>query len=580
VRPLSSLTNRIFAGTAALVVIAIAVAVSRVTISVTNRSETELRRGLNDAAALVEEFSRAQVDRFERDARLIASLPVLRGAVATGDPPTVQPIVDEYQKLLDGDVLIVTDLRGRVLGGSGSFARNSETIAQVLAAKPAGGAGSWFWTYPGGVLLVTAVPMELLGTLVVGVSLDQVVVDRLQGLTRSDIALLTGNTVIVSTLAADREAELGRARGSQAASSVRLGDEEYAIHEVRLAAAGVAGADLVATVLRSRTEQIAFLSVLHREIILTGVGAVLIATLLGYGIARTVTRPLRAITATMREMAATGNLAGTPPASGRWDDEDAQLLSSTFRQMTASLDRSQREMAQRERLSSLGRLSAVVAHEVRNPLMIIKAAVRSLRRAQSPEVVESVSASIEEEVERLNHVVTDVLDFARPLRLTLGPANLCGICRDAAASATSGQPEVPVTLETEPAIEGVSVTTDPDRLRTVLTNVLANAQQAVRERAGELPAAPVVLRVRRGAKRDVRLTIVDAGSGIAPVDLPRVFEPFYTTRRAGSGLGLAITRNIVEGLGGSIHVHSELGRGTTVEILLPIDGPAIQDVRP
>jgi signal transduction histidine kinase len=180
----------------------------------------------------------------------------------------------------------------------------------------------------------------------------------------------------------------------------------------------------------------------------------------------------------------------------------------------------------------------------------------------------------------LNHVVTDVLDFARPLRLTLGPANLCGICRDAAASANSGQPEVPVTLETEPAIERVSVTTDPDRLRTVLTNVLANAQQAVRERAGELPAAPVVLRVRRGAKRDVRLTIVDAGSGIAPVDLPRVFEPFYTTRRAGSGLGLAITRNIVEGLGGSIHVHSELGRGTTVEILLPIDGPAIQDVRP
>jgi signal transduction histidine kinase len=579
VRPLSSLTNRIFFGTAALVVLAIAVAVSRVTISVTNRSETELRRGLTDAAALVEEFSRTQVDRFERDARLIASLPVLRGAVATGDGPTVQPIVDEYQKLLDGDVLIVTDLQGRVLGATGTFSINPDTIAQVMAAKPADGAGSWFWTYPGGVLLVTAVPMELLGTLVVGVSLDQVVVDRLQGLTRSDIALLTGKTVIVSTLPADRAAELGREREGQNDAAVRLGGEEYAIHEVRLATAGVAGADLLAIVLRSRTEQIAFLSVLHREIVLTGVGAVLIATLLGYGIARTVTRPLRAVTATMREMAATGDLAGTAPSPGRWDDEDARLLSTTFRQMTASLDRSQRDMAQRERLSSLGRLSAVVAHEVRNPLMIIKAAVRSLRRAQTPDVVESVSGSIEEEVERLNRVVSDVLDFARPLRLSLAPADLVGICRDAAASATSGQADVPITLESDPSMEGVLVTTDAERLRTVLTNVLGNAQEAVREHDGPKARPPVILKVRRGGKGEARLTIVDTGSGIAPVDLPRVFEPFYTTRRSGSGLGLAITRNIVEGLGGTIHVHSEVGRGTTVEILLPVGGPASPDVR-
>jgi signal transduction histidine kinase len=579
VRPLSSLTNRIFVGTAALVVLAIAVAVSRVTISVTSRSETELKRGLTDAAALVEEFSRTQVDRFERDSRLIASLPVLRGAVATGDAPTVQPIVDEYQKLLDGDVLIVTDLQGRVLAGSGTFAGNPDTIAKILAAKPADGAGSWFWTYPGGVLLVTAVPMELLGTLVVGVRLDQIVVDRLQGLTRSDIALLTGRTVIVSTLPADRAAELGRVRAGGTAAAVHLGGEEYAIHEVRLAAAGVAGADLIAVVLRSRTEQIAFLSVLYREVALTALGAVLIATLLGYGIARTVTRPLRAVTATMREMAATGNLAGVAPSPGRWDDEDARLLATTFRQMTSSLDRSQREMAQRERLSSLGRLSAVVAHEVRNPLMIIKAAVRSLRRARTPDVVESVSGSIEEEVERLNRVVSDVLDFARPLRLNLAPADLVSICRDAAASATSGQADVPVTLEAAPGLEGLLVTTDAERLRTVLTNVLANAQQAVREHAGQDPRTPVRLQVQRSAKGEARLTVVDTGSGIAPVDLPRVFEPFYTTRRSGSGLGLAITRNIVEGLGGTIHVRSEVGRGTTVEMLLPVGGPAGTEAR-
>jgi signal transduction histidine kinase len=89
----------------------------------------------------------------------------------------------------------------------------------------------------------------------------------------------------------------------------------------------------------------------------------------------------------------------------------------------------------------------------------------------------------------------------------------------------------------------------------------------------------VILNIRRGGKGEARLTVVDTGSGIAPVDLPRVFEPFYTTRRSGSGLGLAITRNIVEGLGGTIHVHSEVGRGTTVEVLLPVNGPATSEAR-
>src|SRR6185503_12123269 len=126
----------------------------------------------------------------------------------------------------------------------------------------------------------------------------------------------------------------------------------------------------------------------YRDIVVTGLAAILVATILGYGIARTVTRPLRAVAATMREMAATGDLKTAPPGPGRWDDEDARTVASAFQNLTAALDRFQREAAQRERLSSLGRLSTVVAHEVRNPLMIIKSAVRNLRKHPSPEVVE------------------------------------------------------------------------------------------------------------------------------------------------------------------------------------------------
>jgi signal transduction histidine kinase len=121
----------------------------------------------------------------------------------------------------------------------------------------------------------------------------------------------------------------------------------------------------------------------HRTLGITALVAVLAATLLSYGIARTVTRPLGAITATMRDMASTGDLARPIPRAGsRWDDEDAKLLAGTFNTMTASIARFQREAAERERLSSLGRLSTVVAHEIRNPLMIIKTVLHSTARAR------------------------------------------------------------------------------------------------------------------------------------------------------------------------------------------------------
>ena len=113
----------------------------------------------------------------------------------------------------------------------------------------------------------------------------------------------------------------------------------------------------------------------------------LLATLLSFAVARTITRPLAAITDVMREVAATGDLTRKIALrhGNRWDDEDARLLATTFNTLTDSIARFQREMSQKERLSSLGRLSTVIAHEVRNPLMIIKAvAARAAAAGRQP----------------------------------------------------------------------------------------------------------------------------------------------------------------------------------------------------
>ena len=562
---LSSLTNRIFIGASLLVVFAISVAVYRVNVSVTARAEADLQRGLSEAASLVDEFSRNQFELFAREARLVANLPVLRAAVATNDAPTVQPIAAEYRKQINADLFVVLDRSDRLLASAGTA--TPADVAGAIAGRSRAPGGTWTWAYPGGVMLVTSVPMEFLGTLIVGSSFDKPAVERIKSLTNSDIALLAGARVVVSTLPHEYTAALEASARADGTFNTLLGREDYIGRTQSLQLAGDTAHELTAIVLRSRTEQTSFLQPLHREIAITGLIAVFVATLFSYAIARTVTRPLRAVTATMREMATTGNLASAGPAVTRWDDEDARLLATTFRQLTTSLDKFQREVAQRERLSSLGRLSTVIAHEIRNPLMIIKTVLRGLRQKPTPELVAETATSIEEEVTRLNGVVTGVLDFARPIRFEMTQADLAEICRGAAAAACAGPDDAPVSVEIAPDSAVAAIVTDPERLRGVLVNVLTNAQHAVAGRSRD--GAPLIaLRLRR-ADSHWRVDVIDQGAGVAPEDLARVFEPFFTTRRAGSGLGLAIGRNVIEGLGGTITMQSVPGQGATVTVMLP-----------
>jgi len=329
-----------------------------------------------------------------------------------------------------------------------------------------------------------------------------------------------------------------------------------------------------ALILRSRTERLRLLRDVHRELGVTAILAVLAATLLSYGVARTVTRPLATITATMREMAATGDLTKKIALSpdSRWDDEDARLLASTFNTMTSSIARFQREAAQRERLSSLGRLSTVVAHEIRNPLMIIKAALRSLKREPADAAaVRTAVADIDEEVARLNHIVTEVLDFARPIRFERAPVDLNALCADAVRAAGTDTSGPPVVLDLDPAVG--TVHTDAERLRLVFVNVLTNARHAMAAR-GDAPAHgdAITLLTRLQPAGRVTIEVRDRGAGIAADDLPRIFDPYFTTRRTGTGLGLPISRNIIEGLGGTISIASRPGLGTDVRIELPVSG--------
>jgi signal transduction histidine kinase len=325
--------------------------------------------------------------------------------------------------------------------------------------------------------------------------------------------------------------------------------------------------------------------------------AVVLATMLSFAVARSITRPLAAITDVMREVAATGDLTRKIALrhASRWDDEDARLLATTFNTLTDSIARFQREMSQKERLLSLGRLSTVIAHEVRNPLMIIKASLHGLRQpGPSAAAVAEAAADIDEEVTRLNRIVNEVLDFARPIRFELSPTDLNALCRESAAAAeAAGEgPAVDVRLDATLPV----VVTDAERLRLALVNMIVNARHAVSGReesaaAGRVLSDPPLLdapdvaldRVERLVSVTTRRTadrativIADRGAGIEPANLARVFDPYFTTKRGGTGLGLPIAKNIVEGLGGTISVMSTPNQGTAIVIDLPLSatGPS------
>jgi signal transduction histidine kinase len=324
-----------------------------------------------------------------------------------------------------------------------------------------------------------------------------------------------------------------------------------------------------ALVLRSRTERMRTLSAIQRGLAVVAVLTVLLAVAVSYGVARTITRPLATITSHMREVATTGDLTRKIPLTRTrgWHDEDARLLATTFNTLTDSIARFQREAAQRERLSSLGRMSTIIAHEVRNPLMIIKGALRQITHAgATPDDIRESAGDINGEIERLNRVVNEVLDFARPIRFDLSATDINTLCRSAASAVEAAHRDPPLAVALAPHLPVIQ--SDGERLRVVLVNLLANARQAVAS------DEPVRLTTSRVGDRRVAISIEDRGAGIAADDLPRIFDPYFTTRRAGTGLGLPIAKNIIDGLGGTIAVDSAPGRGTTIRIELGDAPPA------
>ncbi len=219
----------------------------------------------------------------------------------------------------------------------------------------------------------------------------------------------------------------------------------------------------------------------------------------------------------------------------------------------------ERVMQREERQAAVGRLAAGIAHEIRNPLTSLSGAVQLLQPTSEDE---RLMAIIQREVQRLNQLVTDFMEAARPRTLDPKPTDLPSLVE--AVVETFGHDQryqglVKVAVSTQP-LDPVMV--DPEQIRQVLWNLVLNAAQA-------MPGGGTIKVTLSRIGDRVRLMVTDEGSGIPAADLEKVFDPFYSRKTGGTGLGLATVDRVARDHGGEVWVRSEEGVGTTFAIWLP-----------
>lgn len=251
----------------------------------------------------------------------------------------------------------------------------------------------------------------------------------------------------------------------------------------------------------------------------------------------------------------------------RLPQDEIDQVGHAFNAMADRLQGLIQRTVQVEKMAVLGEFATGVAHEVRNPLATIKLTVQALEKGEPEPRRQSLLQDVEEEIDRLNRVVGDLLDYGRPVVADPQPVEIRKVFRHATIL-TASFAETQSVVVSASGDSRLNLYASPDQVIQCLVNLLSNAIEACQ------PGGNVRLRAHRDGAY-IRIEVTDDGLGMSRDTLGRVTEPFFTTRAKGTGLGLSITSQLIHLNQGDMHVASELGEGTTVTVLLPAYDPDI-----
>lgn len=238
-----------------------------------------------------------------------------------------------------------------------------------------------------------------------------------------------------------------------------------------------------------------------------------------------------------------------------------------YRRYRRSRQLLQDEINRKEKLVALGHLAAGVAHEIRNPLSSIKGLAKYFaERAPAGGEAHELAQVMAKEADRLNRVVSELLELVKPAHLSLQMVDLNEVIAHSLQLISQDAHSREIVLQFMPDAALPRVQADPDRLTQVLLNLYLNAIHAIDHQG------TIRIEASAGGAERVKITVTDSGKGIAPEQLDAIFTPYFTTKADGTGLGLAVVQNIIEQHGGTIHADSPAGKGAIFTIWLPVTG--------
>lgn len=545
--------------------------------SVQQKVRHEIFRDLENSVLTFQNFQRQRQAAFVESAELLADLPNVRALMTTRDASTIQDASRDIWHLAPTDLFILADPSAKIMALHSSAAGLAPEASHDFLVRSLRSEEATHWWYESGHLYQVFVqpiyfgdPAEEhhLGYLALGYEVNGAIAEEISRVSASQVVFTYQGKIVTSTLSTSRQNELLGAnfldRVSDDPGQIRLDDESFLASAVSLAPANPSLVRL--TVLKSLDQETQFLSSLNRELLALGLIAVLGGSLLVFLISKTFTRPLENLVAGVRALEQ-GNFEYPLAPHGR--DEVAEVTVA-FDGMRHSLQKTQRELVDAERLATIGRMASSISHDLRHSLAAIVANAEFLCESDlSPAQREELYQEVRVAVNQMTDLIEALLEFSRT-RESLRPAygSIQQILQRV-IQVVKAHPDfhsVTVELICEGSSEGWF---DAKRLERVFQNLLLNACEAVPRQGGR-----VQIHLRQSAA-SIEVKIADNGHGIAEAVRHTLFEPFIShDKENGTGLGLTVVQKIVQDHGGEIVVESTSHAGTVFRLTLPLHLPA------
>ena len=549
--------------------------------------QQEVRRGiqrdLENSVSAFHTFQKQREVTLERSAALLADLPNVRALMTRHDAATIQDASRDLWRLAGSDLLLLADSSGKVMALQATpqeitVGEGQDFFPRVVSNLVSSAETRHWWFVEGHLYEVflqdiyfgPASGRQVLGYLLLGYEIDDRVARDLSRVAASEVAFRYGDSIARSTLKPAQESELLRVAPRTAAGSqpqgdlIRLGEERFLASAVDLPAPGTPALNL--WVLKSFDQATAFLSSLNELLLALGLTAVLAGSLLVFLISHTFTRPLENLVAGVRALEQ-GDYAY--PLQARGGDEVAEVT-GTFDRMRTSLQRTQRELLDAERLATIGRMASSISHDLRHSLAAVMANAEFLCESNlTPGQREDLYAEIRIAVNQMTDLIESLMEFSRT-RESLRPSY--GDVRSAVDRAVQGVKAHPEFQRIRIRISGDGSTEgwfDFKKLERALLNLLLNACEVVPPESGKIDIGLQ----RRGESLEIR--IQDNGPGIAEAVRDRLFEPFVSHgKENGTGIGLTVVQKILQDHGGDVWVERTSASGTTFRINIPLNPKA------